>query len=112
MISRQDSYLLLREELSKLKSKGKPQSREEICRTLQGIVVLRARQVLAALLCHWPHSCPKLSTSFLGCVDITQYFCLLDLLLRQQDERDKKKVVLLVFILGIYNVLIERVSSS
>ena len=91
-MSRQDSYMLLREELSKLKSKGKPQSRTEICRTLQGIVVLRARQVLAALLSNWPSSCPKLSTSFLGCVDITQYFCLLDLLLRQQDEDDKKKV--------------------
>lgn len=84
--------MLLREELSKLKSSAKPQTRQEICRTLQGIVVLRARQVLASLLCHWPSSCPKLSTSFLGCVDITQYFCLLDLLLRQQDEEDRKKV--------------------
>ena len=95
MLSRQDSYQLLQEELSKLKSKGKPPSREEICRTLQGIVVLRARQVLAALLCHWPRNCPKLSTSFLGCVDITQYFCLLDLLLRQQEEPERKKVPLL-----------------
>ena len=94
VLSRQDSYLLLREELSKLKSQGKPQSREEICKTLQGIVVLRARQVLAALLSHWPATCPKLSTSFLGCVDITQYFCLLDLMLRQQNEDDRKKVFL------------------
>jgi hypothetical protein len=84
--------MLLREELSKLKTQGKPQSREEICKTLQGIVVLRARQVLAALLSHWPSVCPKLSTSFLGCVDITQYFCLLDLMLRQQNEDDRKKV--------------------
>lgn len=97
VLSRQDSYQLLREELSKLKSQGKPQSREEICKTLQGIVVLRARQVLAALLSHWPNGCPKLSTSFLGCVDITQYFCLLDLMLRQQNEDDRKKVQKVTF---------------
>lgn len=98
MLSRQDSYMLLREELTKLKSRDKPQGREEICKTLQGIVVLRARQVLATILCHWPTCCPKLSTSFLGCVDVTNYFCLLDLLLRQQDEEDRKKVQTLVSI--------------
>ena len=54
--------------------------------------MLQARQVLASLLAHWSPKAPRLSTSFLGSIDITRYFCLLDLLLKQQSPEEGKKV--------------------
>ena len=70
----------------------KPASREEVLQVHQATVILQARQVLASLLAHWPSDAPRLSTSFLGSIDITQYFCLLDLLLKQQTPEGCKEV--------------------
>lgn len=58
----------------------------------QAMVVLQARQVLASFMAGWSKSGPRLSTSFLGNIDSTQYFCLLDLLLRQQSPVQAEKV--------------------
>ena len=88
--AREESYRLLQEHLGQLKEK--PANRQEVLKLYQAIVVLQARQVLAGLLANWPSSGPKLSTTFLGNIDITQYFCLLDLLLKQQTPENCKKV--------------------
>lgn len=88
--SREDSSKLLQEELSKLKDQTP--NRAEVLKTQQAIVVLQARQVLASLLANWPPSGPRLSSSALGSTDTTQYFCLLDLLLRQQSLKGCMKV--------------------
>ncbi len=93
---REDSYKLLWEELSKDTSATTPES---LCRTVQGMAVLRARQVLACVLRMWPRSGPKLGTTTLGCVDIIQYFCLLDLLLDQQNKEEREKVCVCVCVL-------------
>jgi len=63
-----------------------------LLKTHKAIVVLQARQVLASLLAHWSPEVPRLSTSFLGSIDISRYFCLLDLLLKQQSPEEGKKV--------------------
>ena len=77
-VSREDSFQLLQEGL-----KGGVASREQLLKTQQAIVVLYARHVLASLLAHWPHPPhPRISTSFLGNIDIMQLFCLLDLLMK------------------------------
>ena len=54
--------------------------------------MLQARQVLASLLARWSPEATRLSTSFLGSINITRYFCLLDLLLKQQTPEEGKKV--------------------
>jgi len=66
----------------------------------QATVVLQARQVLASLLAHWPSEAPRLSTSFLGSIDITQYFCLLDLLLKQQTPEGCKEILSSIILCG------------
>ena len=87
-MNRQDSYKLLWEELSK----ESLTSRESLCRTIQGVAVLRARQVLACVLRMWPNGGTKLGTTTLGCADIIHYFCLLDLLMHQQTKKEKEMV--------------------
>ena len=89
VLKREDSYKLLWEELGK---KEPTATRESLCKTLQGVAVLRARLVLATLLSNWPQEGRRLSTSFLGCSDIIHYFCLLDLLLHQQTLEEREKV--------------------
>lgn len=89
LVKREDSYKLLWEELAK---KDPPATRDSLCKTLQGVAVLRARLVLATLLSNWPQVGRRLSTSYLGCSDIIHYFCLLDLLLHQQTVEVKEKV--------------------
>ncbi len=87
---REESYKLLQEELSKLKEK--PPERKEVLKVYQAMVVLQARQVLASLMAGWAKDGPRFSTSFLGNIDITQYFCLLDLLLKQLNQNQSEKV--------------------
>ena len=82
--NRQESYSLLKDELSSIKSK--PQTRENMFKTFQAIAVLQARRVLASLLEKWPKEGARLSTTTLGCVDMPQYFCLLDLLVKQEGK--------------------------
>lgn len=77
-LCREDSFQLLQEQL-----KEGMVSRKQLLKTQQAIVVLYARHVLASLLSHWP--CPPhplISTSFLGNMDILQFFSLLDLLVK------------------------------
>lgn len=88
--SRGDSLKLLQEELSKLKSKKI--DRKRVLKIHQGIVVLQARQVLASLLAKWSSESPRLSTAFLGSLDVTEYFSLLDILLKDQKLEMRKKV--------------------
>ena len=88
-LKREDSYRLLWDELGK---KEPTSTRESLCKTLQGVAVLRARLVLATLLSNWPQEGRRLSTTFLGCSDIIHYFCLLDLLLHQQTTEEREKV--------------------
>ncbi len=87
---REESHKLLQEELTRMKER--PQERKEVVKVYQAMVVLQARQVLASLLAGWPESGPRLSTSSLGSIDPTQYFCLLDLLLKQQSPCQAEKV--------------------
>ena len=89
ILKREDSYKLLWEELVK---KDTVATRQSLCKTLQGVAVLRARLVLATLLSNWPQQGCRLSTTFLGCSDIIHYFCLLDLLLQQQTIEEREKV--------------------
>ena len=88
---REESSKLLQEELAKLSEKGP--ERGEVLKVQQAVVVLQARQVLAALLISWPTSGPRLSTTFLGGLDPTQYLCLLDLLSHHQPKEQCRKVL-------------------
>ena len=54
--------------------------------------MLQARQVLASLLAKWSSESPRLSTTFLGSLDVTEYFSLLDILLKDQKLEMRKKV--------------------
>lgn len=75
---REDSFQLLQEKI-----KEGVISRKQLLETQQAIVVLYARHLLAALLSQWPQSPhPLFSTSLLGNLDIMQFFCLLDLLMK------------------------------
>ena len=57
--------------------------RKELVKMQQAIVVLYSRHVLAAIISHWPHPPhPLISTTLLGNMDIMQFFCLLDLLMK------------------------------
>ena len=87
-ISRHDSFQLLQEQL-----KESTVSRRQLLKMQQAIVVLYARQVLASLLSHWPHpSLPLISTSLLGNMDVMQFFCLLDLLMRPLSRQARSNV--------------------
>ena len=87
-ISRHDSFQLLQEQL-----KESTVSRRQLLKMQQAIVVLYSRQVLASLLSHWPHpSLPLISTSLLGNMDIMQFFCLLDLLMRPLNRQARSNV--------------------
>ncbi|XP_064406559.1 zinc finger ZZ-type and EF-hand domain-containing protein 1-like isoform X2 [Halichondria panicea] len=82
--ARQESYSLLSDELTSLKNK--PPSRSTMYKTFYAIAVLQARRVLSRLLVKWADTGMRLSTSSLGCTDMPQYFCLLDLLVKQEGE--------------------------
>ena len=87
-VSRQDSFQLLQEQL-----KESVISRKQLLKTQQAIVVLYARQVLASLLSHWPHPpLPLISTSLLGNMDVMQFFCLLDLLMKPLNRQARSNV--------------------
>eukprot|EP00731_Ephydatia_muelleri_P019712 Em0012g537a len=74
----EESYKLLKEELAKIKQKP---NKKQILKIHQGIVVMWARSVVRSVLERWPMS-HKLSLVQLGCSSTTEYFSLLDLLLR------------------------------
>jgi hypothetical protein len=88
-VSRQDSFQLLQEQL-----KESVISRKQLLKTQQAIVVLYARQVLASLLSHWPHPpLPLISTSLLGNMDVMQFFCLLDLLMKPLNRQARSNLL-------------------
>lgn len=60
--------------------------------------MLQARQVLASLLAKWSSESPRLSTTFLGSLDTTEYFSLLDILLRDQKHEIRNKVRMHMYI--------------
>ena len=93
---REESFKLLQGELEKLKNKK--MERAQVLKSHQAIVVLQARQVLASLLARWPAGASKLSSTFLGCKDITEYFSLLDILLREQKPDTCKKVYVCLYV--------------
>lgn len=62
----------------------------------KALVVLHSRQLLASLLVQWQNSSIPLSCSLLGGINIMQLFCLLDLLVRSQDDSTSDKVCVLI----------------
>ena len=94
--STEDSYRLLKKELADLKQKP---DRKQILKIHQGVVVMWARSVVGSILGRWPVSC-KLSLVHLGCSSTTEYFSLLDLLLRGHDAEQCKQVSWWTMVVG------------
>ena len=84
----EESYKLLKKELAEIKQKP---DRMQILKIHQGIVVMWARSVVRSVLGRWPVS-RKLSLVQLGCSSTTEYFSLLDLLLRGHTAEQCKQV--------------------
>lgn len=70
---------LLREELN---TQGKSSSREYLYKINMAMAVLYARQVLKKLLAHWPESAHATTADLLGCKDVHDIACILELLNR------------------------------
>ena len=85
----EESYKLLKKELAEIKQKP---DRKQILKIHQGIVVMWARSVVRSILGRWPESL-KLSLVQLGCSSATEYFSLLDLLLRGHTAEQCKETL-------------------
>ena len=56
------------------------------------IAVLYARHVLMGLLAHWPSDGPLINAALLGCKELHQIPCVLDLLFKADNKDFFKKV--------------------
>ena len=74
---------LLRKELQK---QGKSSSGEYLYKVNMAIAVLYARQVLKKLLAHWPESAHATTADLLGCKDVHDIPCILELLNRSETK--------------------------
>lgn len=80
---RSRSAELLKKELEK---QGKSSSREYLYKVNMAMAVLYARQVLRKLLAHWPESAPAITAELLGCKEVHDIPCILDLLNRSETK--------------------------
>lgn len=80
---RSRSAELLKKELEK---QGKSSSREYLYKVNMAMAVLYARQVLRKLLAHWPESAPAITAELLGCKQVHDIPCILDLLNRSETK--------------------------
>ncbi|KAK3091739.1 hypothetical protein FSP39_022268 [Pinctada imbricata] len=87
---RSKSAELLKQELEK---QGRKSSREYIYKVNMAMSVLYARQVLTSLLAKWPAHGPVINTELLGCKDIQQIPCVLDLLNKSESKSRFQMVV-------------------
>ncbi|XP_052765956.1 zinc finger ZZ-type and EF-hand domain-containing protein 1-like isoform X1 [Mya arenaria] len=81
---------LLKKELEK---HGRTGSREYLVKVNQAMSILYARQVLTSLLAQWPVYGHVISSELLGCKDVTQIPCVLDLLNKTGSKDNFQKVV-------------------
>ena len=98
---RSRSAELLKKELEK---QGKSSSREYLYKVNMAMAVLYARQVLRKLLAHWPESAPAITAELLGCKQVHDIPCILDLLNRSE-TKDVFQTVGLV--LKLYSLIFE-----
>ena len=87
---RSRSAELLKKELEK---QGKSSSREYLYKVNMAMAVLYARQVLRKLLAHWPESAPAITADLLGCKEVHDIPCILDLLNRSETKDVFQNVV-------------------
>lgn len=80
---RSRSAELLKKELEK---QGKSSSREYLFKVNMAMAVLYARQVLRKLLAHWPETAPAITADLLGCNQVHDIPCILDLLNRSETK--------------------------
>ena len=86
---RNKSAELLKRELLK---QGRYASREYLAKVNLAIAVLYARHVLTGLLAHWPSDGPLINAALLGCKELHQIPCVLDLLFKADNKDFFKKV--------------------
>ncbi|XP_059146557.1 zinc finger ZZ-type and EF-hand domain-containing protein 1-like isoform X2 [Physella acuta] len=84
------SSLLLKKELEKHGRSGSP---EYFLKVNMAMCVLYARHTLTGLLAFWPESGPVINSSLLGCKDVKQIPCVLDLLYKIDTRNFFSKVV-------------------
>ncbi|BFZ03746.1 hypothetical protein BsWGS_06784 [Bradybaena similaris] len=84
------SAQLLKKELEK---HGRSGSREYLLKVNMAMCVLYARHTLTGLLAYWPETGPAISSSLLGCKDVKQIPCVLDLLYKIDTHNFFSKVV-------------------
>ena len=84
----EESYKLLKKELAELKVKP---NMKQILKIHQGIMTMWARSVVRSILGRWPKSL-KLSPVQFGCSSTTEYFSLLDFLLKGHTAEQCKQV--------------------
>ncbi|KAL3875978.1 hypothetical protein ACJMK2_033871 [Sinanodonta woodiana] len=87
---RSKSAELLKKELEK---HGKTGTREYLCKVNMAMSVLYARQVLTSLLAHWPETGHVINSNLLGCKEVQQIPCVLDLLNKTDSRENFQKVV-------------------
>ncbi|XP_076459760.1 zinc finger ZZ-type and EF-hand domain-containing protein 1-like isoform X2 [Babylonia areolata] len=87
---RNKSADLLKKELQK---QGRFASREMLAKVNLAIAVLYARHVLTGLLAQWPSDGPVINAALLGCKELHQIPCVLDLLFKADNRDCFKKVV-------------------
>ena len=80
---------LLKVELEK---HGKTGTREYLEKVNMAMAVLYARQVLTSLLAHWPEYGHVINSKLLGCKEIQQIPCVLDLLNKTESRENFQKV--------------------
>lgn len=88
--------------------KHKAGSRDYLYKVNMAMSVLYARQLLTSLLAYWPDSGHVISDGLLGCQNIQQIPCVIDLLNKIDNKDDFQKVSFLnlfdVFILNQTNI--------
>ena len=80
---------LLKVELEK---HGKSGNREYLTKVNMAMAILYARQVLTSLLAYWPEYGPVINSKLLGCKEIQQIPCVLDLLNKTESRENFHKV--------------------
>ena len=86
---RNKSAELLKKELQK---QGRFASREYLTKVNLAMAVLYARHVLTGLLAQWPSDGPLINAALLGCKELHQIPCVLDLLFKADNRDCFKKV--------------------
>ncbi|XP_071105472.1 zinc finger ZZ-type and EF-hand domain-containing protein 1-like isoform X1 [Haliotis cracherodii] len=88
--SRSKSAELLKKELEK---HGRVGSREYLAKVNMAMGILYARHLLTGLLAYWPEYGHVINASLLGCKEVQQIPCVLDLLYKTDNRNCFKKVV-------------------